>query len=501
MEQALSLYLEQNKKIRAMNFASYLIQWDTETEMPRLASASRAKHMGILSEMSYRLSSDPEYTAAIETLYQNKEKLDPVLAHEITVMRQNNEKLRKTPVEEYVAYATLLNTLSPIYVEAKRSADFSLVRPYYEQIFAFQRKYVAWQKTDRLEGYDVLLDEYEPGMTRKEYDVFFAALKESLVPFIKQIQKKKLSIPRVLTHGKFPVEKQKEFCEYLRRVMCFDPNHTVVKESEHPFTTGSGTSDVRITNHYYEDNLASCIFSAIHEMGHGLYEMQVDPALDDTMSGGGASMALHESQSRLMENMVGRSREFWQVHFPRLKKTFPKKLANVTLDDFLHYINHVECSLIRTEADELTYPLHIMIRYELEQALLDGTLEVKDLPAAWNRKYKEYLGIDVPSDREGVLQDVHWSCGNIGYFPTYALGSAYAAQIMHAMLRDLDLEKALADGDISPLASWLKDHLHKYGASKTPKELIRLATGEDFSPHYYIDYLIEKYSRIYGIDA
>ena len=304
----------------------------------------------------------------------------------------------------------------------------------------FNKKYVKYLETKELKGYDVLLDIYEEGMTKEKYDKFFSLLKAEIVPLVHKINSLK-PLEVSFKDKLFDINKQKEFANYLMDVMCFDKSRGLMKESEHPFTSGYGTTDVRITNHYYEDLLISSIFSCIHELGHATYEQQSNPDLDSTLLGGGASMAMHESQSRFYENIVGRSYEFWVRHYPKLKSIFSEELKDVTLDEFYKYINNVECSLIRTEADELTYPLHIMVRYEIEKLIIESDVDVCELPSIWNKLYKEYLGIDVPSDKEGILQDVHWAGGSFGYFPTYALGSAYGAQMLDAMKKDLDFEK------------------------------------------------------------
>ncbi len=499
-EQALKIYNETNKKLKVFALSNFLSSWDAETEAPDGAILSRGETLGDMSGMYYETANGEEYKTAIDVLFENKEELDDVLRHEIENAKKSSVKLSKVPVEEYIEHQKLMNEAYPMYVKAKNADDFASFKPYLEKIATFTKKYVVWQDTENMHGYDILLDEYEDDMSQKEYDKFFNLLKEKLVPFIQKVCEQEEKLNEKLVNGHFSADKQRQFCEYLRGVMCFDKNYTVIKESEHPFTSGFGNKDVRITNHYYEDNLASSIFSAIHEMGHGLYELQVSDEINNTMSGGGASMAMHESQSRFMENMVGRSEAFWEVHFPKLKEIFAEELDGVTCSDFVKYVNHVEKSLVRTEADELTYPMHIIVRYEIEKELVAGNVKIDDLPRVWNEKYKEYLGVDVPCDKEGVLQDVHWAYGNFGYFPTYALGSAYAAQIYHAMNKDFDIEKSLAKGDVSEIAKWLKEHLHKYGASKKPKELLKLATGEDFNPKYYVDYLIKKYSALYGIE-
>lgn len=497
MENALKIYNETNRKLKALGYAGFLISWDMETEAP--LGADHLKESAALSEMSYMLSTSEEYTAAIKTLYDNADKLTPVLSHEIKLAWENAEDLKKIPMDEYVAFGTLTDKFYNVYVDAKRTNDFAKALPYYEKIVEYRRKYVKWLEKDGKTGYDVLLDGFESGLTQKECDAFFTLLREKLVPLIHKIKDRKLPFDESFAKKIYPTAGQKEYQEYLRGVIGFDPKYTVTKESEHPFTNDCGPTDVRITNHFYEDNFISSIYSAIHEMGHGLYELQVSRELDDTMSGGGVSMAMHESQSRFLENMIGRSRAFWDTHFARLAGIFKEQLAGVTARDMWLLSNKVEPSLVRTEADELTYSLHIMVRYEMEKALMSGEIEAKDIPERWNALYKEYLGVDVPSDKEGCLQDVHWAYGEFGYFPTYALGSAYAAQIYHAMGKVLDIDAEIRTGSLSGIEAWLKEHIHKYGSSLDSRDILKLATGEDFNPTYYVDYLVGKYSGIYGI--
>ena len=387
----------------------------------------------------------------------------------------------------------------PVYVKAKQQNDYASFAPYLERIITYNRNLTKYLEQPGKTGYDVLLDRFEPGFLKRDYDGFFDLLRRELVPFAAKINASKLEGDFSFGKKTYPREEQIRFCEYLRDVMCVDRNHSVMRESEHPFTTGFGTDDIRITNHYYEDNLPSAIFSAIHESGHGLYMAQVDPTLNDTLSWDGASMAMHESQSRFYENMIGRSPLFWKVHYPKLKETFPEQLRDVPQETFIRYINQSGYSFIRTEADELTYPLHIMLRYEVEKAVVEEGLRAEDIPAFWNERFRDYFGMTPPTDTLGVLQDVHWATGEFGYFPTYALGSAYAAQIYAAMERDLDVEKALSSGTTREINEWLREHIHRYGASKYPKEILKLATGEEFDPGYYVDYLVHKFTEVYGV--
>ena len=499
-KEAEKIYLETREKINAFSLCFYLNSLDVETEAAPPASLQyRSRQLSVIQSQIYDMSTSEEFMNAVKVLNEHREELDPDLAHEISVRNEETEKLAKVPTEEFIEYSAMLNSVYPIYVEAKTKSDYSLFMPYLQKIFDYNRKYVAWVGTENKSGYDVLLDEYEHGYSVAEYDKFFSLLKERIVPLVKEISKRKLEYNRSFIGKTYSREGQERFTEYLRDVMCFDRSRTAILESEHPFTINNGNHDVRITNHYYEDNLASSIFSAIHEMGHGLYELQIDDKYEGTGSSGGASLAIHESQSRFMENMIARSYVFWETHFPKLAEIFPEELKGITALDFYRHVNEVECSLIRTEADELTYSLHVLIRYEIEKAVMKGELDADGIPEAWNKKYKEYLGVDVPCDREGCLQDMHWSGGSLGYFPTYSLGSAYAAEIYHRMEKDLDIEAEISTGSISGIAAWLRENLHKYGSSKFPKELIFIATGEEFDAKYYVDYLVEKYTKLYGI--
>lgn len=487
------------RKINAYNFVTYIISWDSQTEAPDGCFEERAKQMEVLSEENYKLQTSQETIDIVNALYEKRENLNDALRHEITVFKKSTEKTLKIPMDEYTSFMGLLAITENIWAKAKENNDFKMFSPYLKKIIDAQRKIIKYLETDELKGYDILLDEYEHGMTVKEYDKFFNLLKTDLVPFVKKITSIKLVYDDSFAKLKYPKELQKKFTKYIEDVMCFNKSFGLSKESAHPFTSGFGTTDVRYTNHFYEDNFISSIFSAIHELGHATYESQVDPKLNSTLSGGGASMALHESQSRFYENIIGRSKEFWEPIFPTLKDTFKEQLKNVTIDDFIKLINESKNSLIRTEADELTYPIHIMIRYEIEKALFNNEIEVDDLPVVWNKAIKDNLGIDCPTDAEGVLQDIHWAGGSFGYFPTYALGSAYASQIYYAMIKDIDIKEALKNGSTKIINEWLKEKIHKYGSSKYPKEILHLATGEDFNPNYYIKYLKEKYSKIYNL--
>ena len=498
LSKVINIYIDYRSKMQALGYASYIISWDSETEAPVGCLEERSKQVGILSEMSYKLERSDEYINAVNTLFENIDQLDDVLKVEIKKVHKNLMESLKVPMEELVEYSILISKAQNIWADAKVNNDYNRFAPTLAEIIKFNKRYVKYLETEKLCGYNVLLDMYEEGMTKELYDKFFNLLKEEIVPLVHKINA--LGKNKDLFKGKlFDINKQKEFANYLMDVMCFDKTRGLIKESEHPFTSGYGTTDVRITNHYYEDLLISSIFSCIHELGHATYEQQCNQELDETLVGGGTSMAIHESQSRFYENIIGRSYNFWVRHYPKLKSIFKDELKDITLDDFYKYINNVECSLIRTEADELTYPLHIMVRYEIEKLIIESDVDVYELPKIWNNLYKEYLGIDVPSDKEGILQDIHWAGGSFGYFPTYALGSAYGAQMLDAMKKDLDFEKVIGDENLQVINEWLKNKIHIFGATKTPDELMNIATGKSFDAQYFVEYLKNKFNKLYNL--
>ena len=369
--------------------------------------------------------------------------------------------------------------------------------PYLQKIVDYNRKFAGYYHPE-LEPYDALLNEYEEGLNMQTLDAFFAQLRQTIVPLIGKIQKA-LQIDDSFLYRHYPVAVQREFSDYLMEVMGIDRSHCGIAETEHPYTTNFNNKDVRITTHYYENNLVSSMFSVIHEGGHALYELGADDCYNYTALSGGVSMGIHESQSRFYENILGRSEAFVHGIFPKLKELFPKQLEGVDETMFYRAINKAQPSLIRTEADELTYCLHIMVRYEIEKQLIAGTLEVKDVPAAWKALYREYLGVEVPNDREGCLQDSHWSGGSIGYFPSYALGSAYGLQMLHKMEEDLgDIWTDVAKGELGKVTSWLREKIHRHASFYKPGELFESVCGK-FDAKYYTDYLTEKYTKLYQL--
>ena len=420
-------YLE---KHMALQTALALFDWDNATLAPKEAGEQTAKVIGILAEEDFLCLTNPEVKKILEK-FEAKEGEEK----EQAIIRKIKKSLRKTeaiPKEEKRAYAELQSKSQKAWQKAKKENDFSIFAPYLKEIIAYNKKFASYGSTKEQTGYDVLLDDYEETFPVEVLDIFFDKLKKELIPLLQKIQKQP-QIEDSFLHQKYEIEKQKEFNRFLAEYIGFNFNRGVMAESEHPFTTSWHNHDVRITTHYYEENLASAIFSTIHESGHAIYEQGIEDQYTQTILGEGASCGIHESQSRFMENMIGRSRAFWVPIYGKLVELFPKQLKEVSLDQFVAAINRVQADEIRTEADELTYCLHIMVRYELEKLMINGEVEVEELPRLWNEKYQEYLGITPENDTVGILQDVHWSMGSMGYFPSYALGNAFAAQIYAKM--------------------------------------------------------------------
>ena len=497
VEQAVAELKNLQQTMAAYHHALGVVYLDAATAAPKNSWEGRGKTMEVMSRITYELSSKPENGELYDFLMAHAGELDDQTRREVEVLQKSYNQTKRIPAEEYVAYSVLMNESEVAWTKAKNEDDFEAFAPYLEKIVDFNRRFAGYYNAD-MAPYDALLNEYEEGLNMQTLDAFFAQLRETIVPLIAKIQQKP-QIDDSFIHGHFPVETQRKFSDYLMEVMGMDRGHCGIAETEHPFTTNFNNKDVRITTHYYEDNLVSSMFSVIHEGGHALYELGADDCYNYTALSGGVSMSIHESQSRFYENIIGRSEAFVKAIFAKTKELFPTQLEGVDETMFYRAINKAEPSLIRTEADELTYALHIMVRYEIEKMLIAGTLEVKDVPAQWNKLYKEYLGVDVPSNAKGCLQDMHWSGGMIGYFPSYALGSAYGAQMLSKMEEDLgDVYGDVAKGDLSKVTGWLKEHIHRHASFRKPGELFESVCGK-FDAKYYTDYLTAKFSKLYEL--
>ena len=383
---------------------------------------------------------------------------------------------------------------------AREASDFAAFMPYLERNFELVRRYIDC--FDDFEcAYDVLLDDYEPGGRTSEVAPLFDELKAELLPLIAVVEQHPDRVDDSLLYGHFPVERQRELVSWLLARMGFDRAAWRIDDAVHPFATGFSNHDVRITTRWDEGFLPTSVYGAMHECGHGLYEEGIAQSLQRTPLGHAESLAMHESQSRLWENLVGRGRPFCGVLAPRVAEVFGNGLSALDADSFYRAVNRVAPSLIRVEADEVTYGLHIIIRFELEQELVEGRLAIRDLPEAWNARYEEYLGVEVPDDAHGVLQDVHWAAGLIGYFPTYALGNLIAGQLFERARADLpDLDVQIAAGDLHALREWLREHVHRHGAKFSTSELLDRLVGGPIAVGPFVDYLKAKLGQVYDVE-
>ncbi|AZV44074.1 carboxypeptidase M32 [Peribacillus asahii] len=495
-------FLEYIKKIAAYHEALSVIYWDLRTGAPKKGVEQRSEVIGMLSSEVFKMGTSKEMAHFIATLSakDNQAQLSEVTKRMVEECKKNYERNKKIPMDEYKEFVILQSKSTSAWEEAREKADFSLFQPYLEQIVACTRKFIKYWGYERYK-YNTLLDMYEPGMTVDVLDQVFAELRERIVPLVKQISMSSHQPDTSFLYKYFPKEKQKQFSLDILKQLGYDFDAGRLDETVHPFATGINRGDVRVTTRYDEYDFRGAIFGTIHECGHAIYEQNISSALTGTLLDDGTSMGIHESQSLFFENFIGRNKYFWEKQYSLLQKYAPEQFAGVSLESFYRAINESKPSLIRVEADELTYPLHIMIRYEIEKSLFDGELEVKDLPKVWNDKYEEYLGIVPDNDGVGVLQDVHWSDGSFGYFPSYALGYMYAAQMKQTILQDLPhYDQLLTSGNIEPIKQWLNERIHQYGKMKKPLDILKETTGEGLNAQYLISYLEDKYRDVYKLN-
>lgn len=490
---------EQTIRMNAYRFAQNIISWDSAAGgAPKSGIDKKSQYAGILAGESFKIMTEEKFMNSVKEAFNSLDAIDSI--EDRAMVREWNrtiERMSKIPEKEYTEFVELVSKTEVIWEEAKQKSDFNMFVPYYESIFSYLKKFAEYYGYKE-HPYDALIEDFEPGMTVKELDKFFGELRAEIVPLLKDIKAKQLIDNENIDfiNREVSKEKQKNLGEFLLNTIRYDKEKGMVAESEHPFTNGVSFNDVRITTNYDLNNFTASFYSLAHEGGHGIYEQNQSEELEDKGLRDGASAGIHESQSRMYENMFCRSNEFWSFMYPKLNEYTNDAFLDIPLNTFLKGINHVDTSFIRVEADELTYPLHIMIRYEIEKAIMEGALDSKDLSKVWNEKMKEYLGIEPKNDAEGVLQDVHWAAGLFGYFPSYALGNAFAAQFVYYMKKDFDVSADLEKGDFSRINQWLKNKIHQFGKVYLPMELIEKATGEKFNPSYYIKYLKEKYSSI-----
>ncbi len=487
-------------EVSDLNYASAVLGWDQQTYMPSGGAEGRGRQLATLARLAHIRFTSDEVGQLLEDLEPYAEQLpaDSDDARLIKVTRREYDKSTKVTSEWVSDFANETTLGQSVWEKAREKSDFSMFQPNLEKIIALRRQYAEFfAPYDHV--YDPLLDDFEPGLKTAEVKEIFDNLRPKQVELIQAISEKP-QVDDSFIHLEFPDQKQWDFGEKVISDFGFDWNRGRQDKTAHPFTTSFGLDDVRITTRVITNLGGSALFSTMHEAGHAMYEQGFPASLGRTPLANGASMAVHESQSRMWENLVGRSYAFWTYYYPILQAFFPSQLGNVDLETFYKGINKVEPSLIRVESDEATYNLHIMLRLELEIAMMEGSLAAKDLPEAWNDRMNSYLGITPQNDRVGVLQDVHWSGGMIGYFPTYALGNLVSTQLWESIQKDLpDLEEQIAKGHFGELLGWLRDKIHRHGAKFEPQELVQQVTGSKIDAASYVRYLNKKYKAIYNL--
>jgi carboxypeptidase Taq len=494
--------VERVHELNDLNKASALLSWDREVNMPPRGTAERIAQMTTLSSLIHRMSTSDEMGELIESAAAELDgaDYDSNEASLIRLLRRNYDDARKLPAEFVARSTEISGKAREAWVKARAEDDFPLFRPWLEQVVELCQEMAELYGYED-EKYDALLDKYETAMKTAEVRAIFDAVKAELIPLREAIDRSPIKLDDSLLHQPYDVDKQKEFARYIAAAIGYDFERGHLGTVIHPFATSFSRNDARITTRWYPDFLCPSLFGTLHECGHAMYEQGTHPDLGRTPLARGTSMGVHESQSRMMENIVGRSRGFWQAHFPTLQGYFPEALGNHTAEEFYRAINKTQPSYIRVEADELTYNFHIILRFELEQALLNGDLAVADLPTAWNDKMQSLLGIVPPTDREGCLQDVHWTRPGFGYFPTYALGNLYAAQFYEtAVAQNPVIAEKMARGQTTALLTWLRENIHQHGKKFTPGELVRRVTGQPLGHQAFMRYVNGKFGELYELN-
>ncbi|OGN00476.1 MAG: hypothetical protein A3B91_04315 [Candidatus Yanofskybacteria bacterium RIFCSPHIGHO2_02_FULL_41_29] len=478
-----------------------VLEWDRQVNMPPGGSGARAETLAYLAGLWHKKFTSPEFFKLVNGLMAEVDA-GTLNSQELCIVKEtwrDLERRRKLPTEFIEKITKVTSEANDVWAVAKKASDFKKFQPYLEKIITLKRRQASLLGFKK-SPYDALLDGYEPGMTSDEVSIIFKELRDFLVPFIGKIKNSKTSINPDILRGDFSIREQEKFIKSVAKKIGYDFNTGRLDISSHPFSTSFHPTDARITTRYREDDLFYSLGSVVHEAGHAMYEQGLLKEHFGTPLAESRSLGIHESQSRIWENLVGKSRSFWKYFYPHLQKEFPKPFTEVSFENFYRAINCVKPSLVRTEADEVTYNLHVILRFEIEKELIEGTLEVADLPKIWNSKIKEYFGLKVPNDRLGVLQDTHWSGGSFGYFPTYALGNLYSVQLYESAKRSISgLEEYKSRGNFKPFRDWLRKNIHIHGKLYSADELVKKATGEPLTPKYWMDYIKNKFSEIYSL--
>ena len=487
---AIEKLLSVSREITALRNIEALLHWDQEVYMPPGGAGDRANQLAALNRIIHQKETLPEINDLLKEADDNHNSLSEKDRALVRVMRREYDQNTKLPEEFVTEFSRLTSQAIQSWVTARKNADFQEFQPSLEKIVDMNLQKAEYLGYDD-HPYDAMLDLYEEGLKTSEVAQVFESIKTPLMAIIQKCSQKEC---KAFSFEKpFDQNEQDRFSKRVLKKIGYDFDKGREDRAPHPFTISIGHGDRRVTNRFRSDNV-EFLFSAFHEGGHALYEQGIDDSIAGLHLDTGVSLGIHESQSRLWENMVGRSYAFWKGFYPELQKAFPDHFTSISADEFISCINQVKPDLIRVEADEVTYNFHVLIRFELETALLEKSVVPKDLPELWNQKYKEYLGVDVPDDANGVLQDIHWSHGSIGYFPTYTLGNIYSAQIWDTYQKvNPDYRQTLENGDLSVIREWLTENIYRYGAIYPPKELLKKVTGQDLNAEYLINHLEKKY--------
>ena len=498
LKKSLTLVKETLAKAQIYWHATGVLSYDQETICPPKGMEEQGEVAAFLENEAYKLIKDEAFIQAAEDLYAHREELEPLDRILAEQQHRDYAKIKNiTPEMNYEA-SLIGNKAYVDWLEAKQKADFSIFAPSLTAVRDMNIKHLRLRDEHSDDLYDDMLDDYERGVTQDDIDAWFGAYKERITPLLRRIMSSPKKIRTDFLYRPVTDEQQRQMARYLLEVMDYDFGRGAFTTTEHPFTNGMGPNDVRITTKYDPNFFAGNIYTVIHEGGHALFDMLQPRENWDYYITGGKTMGMHESVSRFYENRLGRSREFIHLIFPKTKEIFAEQLADVTEQEFFEAVNTVTPSLIRTDADEFTYTFHIIIRYEIEKEIMNSRVSIEDLPALWNKKHEEYLGIVPGNDAEGVLQDVHWTF-SFGYFPTYAIGNMYNAMYYKRMSEDFSVEEALLAGDFKKINAWMSEHVFAKADQLAPKDWIREICGREFTPDDFLDYLEKKYSEIYEL--
>lgn len=476
-----------------------LVSWDMDTTAPKNGMEKLIGTLGFLSEKEFHLRTADEYGKLLSDLSEPEEyeQLDEAMKLTVTRYRKKYEENKRVPADFFTAYVEARARSRQAWQEAKRASDYSTFCPHLQTMIDMTKQMTAYEHPGE-EVYEALLHEYEPGMDSAAIDALFDELKQELVPLVQAISEKQQPDSSVF-EGHYDINAQKKLQNLLLEYIGFESASGTTGETEHPYTTTISFGDVRVTNHFHEDEAINAMFSAIHEGGHAIFEQGIDPAYAQTAAADVEMMGLHESQSRFFENILGRNINFWKPIYDKVGECLPK-FQEISLERFYREINRVQCSMIRTEADEVTYAFHVILRYELERAIFRDGVTAEELPALWNQKMQELLGICPKDDAEGILQDMHWSEGAFGYFPSYLLGTIYDGMLLEAVEAELgSIDEILAEGRILEITRWLNEKIHRHGAMYTSREMIQRVCGKEVSARPIIKHFKEKYTRIYEL--